>query len=1064
MRRCSPLFAAVLQSLLALALARGGRRLQMHSNITLNEKELLLTFRDGISNWDEVQAAWGLDGWCRGADAGCRAPVCTWGGVECSPYHSHEGNYVTHLILTCKGCKVPMRGRLRPGINRLQHLEVFHVQGNQLSGTLPPEWGEPNSFPELLEFNINDNQLTGNIPNSWAIGPAFLMVADLQMAGNRFSGPFPVGFAATNTSFISVMSFSFANNQFSGTLPNYINGMITMSVAEMHNNRFTGTLPPDWGTQGYWWNSTLNNTQALEYLTLHGNNLTGGLPDAWAAPGSFTALEQLTLSDNPHLGGTLPLSWGNQSEALPSLQDLNVSNCGLTGPLPAWGPGLQKLRTLTVSANALTGSIPNSWTQLDGLSQVTLHPGNPGLCTILPQGAAFKACDGNSLLCNGKDPLPYNATVCDKKAPEGPDDGSFPVAAVVVPVAAVCAAAVVGLGVRLRRRRRRRAAATQKQHEYQDAENGLFCSASSAHPQPNAGHNGVAGKDWLPWLAGRSFEVQTYPTQGGVLQLSGKVPSAARSPSQAASPGCSAGLAPSLAAQVLRISTSSSSMPPGSERTSSSQLPGGPTADNPCFSSQELALLQLSDWEIRPEEIQILKRPDGSDWQLGSGGFGTVFKAMRNGVQPVAVKVLGTVDSRVNSGVIKAVSNADLMKEISILRACRDTNILQFQGACFDGQRTLLVTEYMEGGNLTHNLRTKKVTWWRRGKKVALDVARALVYLHSRRIIHLDIKSANVLLTRDGAAKVGDVGMAKIMAGDYVSGVVGTLAWSAPELLMGQRCTEKADVYSMGVVLWEICTGETPVRGQLRDPRVPEECPAETLDLVYRCLSPDPAARPTATQLVELLQNAPGTPGLSTEVSAVGAALAPAAGCCSGGFAAPPAAATSASSASAGSRPGDSGGGGVQQGSGAQQAQQAQHRGVPSSEGAPWLPPLAAVEEDGGLAELPAGCPASLGWQNRSSGNAMSVKSQQELEEELVEELVAESAPNSGAYSGAHMAGPPSGGAALQRRLVLPTTALACSSPFSAPSPFQPAAVGSGAAPAQQGAEVQSPFAAAAPH
>ena len=59
------------------------------------------------------------------------------------------------------------------------------------------------------------------------------------------------------------------------------------------------------------------------------------------------------------------------------------------------------------------------------------------------------------------------------------------------------------------------------------------------------------------------------------------------------------------------------------------------------------------------------------------------------------------------------------------------------QGTCFLGGRTLLVTEYMEGGSLAHNLRAKKVSWWRRGKKVAMDVARALVYLHSRRIIHL---------------------------------------------------------------------------------------------------------------------------------------------------------------------------------------------------------------------------------------------------------------------------------------------------------------------------------------
>lgn len=63
-------------------------------------------------------------------------------------------------------------------------------------------------------------------------------------------------------------------------------------------------------------------------------------------PGSFMVLKQLTLSDNPHLGGTLPLAWGNHSEALPALQDVNVSNCNFSGALPAWGPGLQKLRVL----------------------------------------------------------------------------------------------------------------------------------------------------------------------------------------------------------------------------------------------------------------------------------------------------------------------------------------------------------------------------------------------------------------------------------------------------------------------------------------------------------------------------------------------------------------------------------------------------------------------------------------------------------------------------------------------------------------------------------------------
>jgi serine/threonine protein kinase len=80
-----------------------------------------------------------------------------------------------------------------------------------------------------------------------------------------------------------------------------------------------------------------------------------------------------------------------------------------------------------------------------------------------------------------------------------------------------------------------------------------------------------------------------------------------------------------------------------------------------------------------------------------------------------------------------------------------------------------------------------------RGHQVALDVARGLHFLHSKRIVHFDLKSQNILLARDGSAKIADVGLAKIMQREYVStlDMVGTFAWAAPELLLGHRCTEK---------------------------------------------------------------------------------------------------------------------------------------------------------------------------------------------------------------------------------------------------------------------------------
>ena len=85
--------------------------------------------------------------------------------------------------------------------------------------------------------------------------------------------------------------------------------------------------------------------------------------------------------------------------------------------------------------------------------------------------------------------------------------------------------------------------------------------------------------------------------------------------------------------------------------------------------------------------------------------------------------------------------------------------------------------------------------------QVALDAARGLAYLHSRRIAHLDIKSANVLLTREGKAKISDVGLARVVQASHISSLdaQGTFAYAAPELISGAKCSESADLYSFGV-------------------------------------------------------------------------------------------------------------------------------------------------------------------------------------------------------------------------------------------------------------------------
>lgn len=258
-------------------------------------------------------------------------------------------------------------------------------------------------------------------------------------------------------------------------------------------------------------------------------------------------------------------------------------------------------------------------------------------------------------------------------------------------------------------------------------------------------------------------------------------------------------------------------------------------------------------WHLAPEEVTICRRGDGTFLQIGAGAFGTVFKGVYRDRHVVAVKVLHrAADER---------RSREFVHEVTLLKSLSHRHVVQFLGACTSGPMAMLVTEFMELGDLWRAMpltdaQGQRIFSWRcRGAGVALDVAQGLDYLHAQKVVHLDLKSANILLSRMGTAKIADVGFARVLQKSYLSVLsgLGTLAWSAPEVLAGRRCTEKADIYSYGVLLWEIVTGEGPVRGRMRSPRTPEECPVEVAALIATCCAEDPCARPTAPQLVQLL-------------------------------------------------------------------------------------------------------------------------------------------------------------------------------------------------------------------
>ncbi|KAI7842043.1 hypothetical protein COHA_004243 [Chlorella ohadii] len=255
----------------------------------------------------------------------------------------------------------------------------------------------------------------------------------------------------------------------------------------------------------------------------------------------------------------------------------------------------------------------------------------------------------------------------------------------------------------------------------------------------------------------------------------------------------------------------------------------------------------LRDVLVDLKELQPLRWPNGALQELGSGASATVYKVLFRG-EAVAAKEMEVGRD--------LACQRSFIAEAERLHALRHAHLVPLYGVCLSGSKGILLLEFCAGRDLHSALAIKKqggrgerlFGWYARGKQVALDVAKALNYLHSRSIVHLDIKSSNL----------GDVGLARMQRGTALScapKAVGTFDYMAPEMITNSRCTEKVDLFSMGILLWEICTGERPRRGDMRLPKVPEECPQEVADLISQCMSLDPSERPTAQQLMQRLQD-----------------------------------------------------------------------------------------------------------------------------------------------------------------------------------------------------------------
>ncbi|KAK6932703.1 LOW QUALITY PROTEIN: Protein kinase domain [Dillenia turbinata] len=194
---------------------------------------------------------------------------------------------------------------------------------------------------------------------------------------------------------------------------------------------------------------------------------------------------------------------------------------------------------------------------------------------------------------------------------------------------------------------------------------------------------------------------------------------------------------------------------------------------------------------------------------LGHGGFGVVYKGCLPNGMFVAVKRLKDPNFT---------GEVQFQTEVEMIGLALHRNLLRLYGFCMTSNERLLVYPYMPNGSVAERLRDtcrdKPSLDWTRRMRIAIGVARGLLYLHEQcnpKIIHRDVKAANILLDESFEAVVGDFGLAKLLDrrdSHVTTAVRGTLGHIAPEYLSTGQSSEKTDVFGFGILLLELITGQ----------------------------------------------------------------------------------------------------------------------------------------------------------------------------------------------------------------------------------------------------------------
>lgn len=773
----------------------------------ITEKEILLQFKGNVtSDPNGVLSTWDPN----------KNPCQDYVGVSCNS----NGNVVKIVLWNTN-----LGGVLSPALSGLKSLRILTLFGNSFTGNIPVEYGQ---IDALWKINVSSNALSGPIPEFLGSLPN---IRFLDLSRNEYNGEIPsslfrncdkarfVSLARNNlsgsipvsiSSCLNLEGIDLSFNGLVGSFPSEVCGIPVMRYLSVRNNMLTG-------------NVQVSNCNSLELLDLGSNMFTGTAPfEVLKAP----SLTYYNISWNGFQGDiskvgscasnlqVFDVSGNDLSGEIPS----SISKCGalkyldlgynrLSGTIPVEITNLQRLVVVRLANNTINGNIPAQIGNIEWLEVLDLH--NLGLQGQIPNEISkFKYLleldvSGNHL--GGGIPQDLNnityLEILDLH--NNQLNGSIPLT-----VGNLSSLHILDVS--------QNSLTGPIPTTLDNIKNLTFFNVSYNNltgpiPSiPSIQQFGISAFFHNPGLCGAPLDnlcsnVSTRPARKPKLSASSIV----------------AIVAAALIVTGVCVITIINMKARGRRRREEIPIEAAPLAS----SESEVVIGKLvlfsktlpskyEDWEAGTKALL------DKECIIGRGSIGTVYKTTFEGDVSIAVKKLHTL------GRIK--NQEEFEHEIGRLGNLRHPNLLPVQGYYYSSTMRLILSEFVPKGNLYDNLHspnypsTSKGSGnpelnWSRRFQIALGTARALAYLHhdcKPQILHLNVKSTNVLLDEDYRAKVSDYGLVKflhILDNYGVTKIHNSVGYIAPELAQSSRITDKCDVYSFGVVLLELVTGQKPV-------------------------------------------------------------------------------------------------------------------------------------------------------------------------------------------------------------------------------------------------------------